>query len=151
MPDPAAVLKTQATLLGPGGVVVPIEFDLHSSRAVPPTPLVQQVLSWLAEAFRQAGIEPALGPRLWAVAQEAGLRPVGMIGVQPHFGPRDPDGPAILAGITRTALPLIERTGLATAAEIEVDTLQKRLADELDSAEAVWAHPTLLSAYSTAE
>ncbi len=42
-----------------------------------------------------------------SVLKAAGLQPLGMIGVQPHFGPEDPDGAAILAGIVRTALPLI--------------------------------------------
>jgi SAM-dependent methyltransferase len=149
VPDPAAVLKTQARLLRSGGLVVPIEFDLHSARSIPATPLVGESLSWLSEAFTRAGIEAALGPRLWAVLQGAGLRPLGMIGIQPHFGPQDPDGPAILAGIIRTALPLIERTGVATAAEVGADTFQQRLSDELASAAAIFAHPMLLSAWAT--
>jgi hypothetical protein len=115
----------------------PIEFDLHSARSLPSTPLVGQVLSWLGEAFTRAGIDPALGPDLWAVLQAAGLQPLGMIGVQPHFGPEDPDGAAILAGIVKTVLPLIERTGVATAAEVGADTLQQRLSGELAASAAV--------------
>ena len=150
VPDPAAVLRTQAGVLRPGGVVAPIEFDLHSARSLPPTPLVGQAHSWLREAFTRAGIDPALGPRLWAVLQAAGLQPLGMIGVQPHFGPEDPDGAAILAGIVRTVLPLIERTGVATAAEVGADTLQQRLSGELATSSAVFAHPMLISAWGTA-
>jgi SAM-dependent methyltransferase len=119
VPDPATVIRTQARLLRPGGAVVPIEFDLYSARSSPATPLVGQALSWLSETFKRTGIDPALGPRLWTIQQEAGLRPMGMIGVQPHFGPEDPDGPAILAGIVRTVVPLMERSGVATAAEWE--------------------------------
>jgi SAM-dependent methyltransferase len=147
--DPAAVLRTQAGLLSSGGLVVPIEFDLFSARALPSTALVRQALLWLSEAFTRSGIEPALGPRLWAVLQEAGLRPVAMMGVQPHFGPDDPDGPAILAGIVRTVLPLMERTGVATAAAVDADTLEERLRNELASSAAVFAHPMLLSAWAT--
>jgi hypothetical protein len=51
VPDPAAVLRTQASLLRAGGVVVPIEFDLYTARSLPSTPLVGQALSWLIEAF----------------------------------------------------------------------------------------------------
>jgi SAM-dependent methyltransferase len=151
VPDPAAVLRTQAGLLRPGGVVAPTEFDLHSARTLPPTPLVGQALSWLREAFTRADIDPALGPGLWAVLQAAGLQPRGMIGVQPHFGPEDPDGAAILAGIVRTVLPLIERPGVATAAEVGADTLQQRLSDELATSAAVFAHPMLISAWGTAD
>ena len=71
-----------AELAGPGGEVVGI--DLHSARSLPSTTLVGQALSWLRETFTRAGVDPALGPRLWAVLQAAGLRPLGMIGVQPH-------------------------------------------------------------------
>ena len=149
VPDPAAVLRTQAALLRPGGVVAPIEFDLDSARALPPTPLITQALSWLREAFTAAGIDPALGPRLWTTLLDAGLRPQGMLGVQPHFGSDDPDGAAILAGIVRTALPLIERGGVATAAEVGAETLQQRIAEELAITPAVFAHPILMSAWAT--
>jgi SAM-dependent methyltransferase len=146
--DPAAVLRTQASSLRSGGVVVPIEFDLHSARSLPSTRLVTQALSWLVEAFAAAHVDPALGPRLWAVALEAGLHPRGMIGVQPHFGPDDPDGAAILAGIVRTALPLIERGGVATATDVGADTLEQRISEELRSAAAVFAHPALIGSWS---
>jgi SAM-dependent methyltransferase len=149
VPDPAAVLRTQAAVLRPGGVVVPIEPDLDSARALPPTPLVTQALAWVREAFTAAGIDPALGPRLWSRLLDAGLRPQGMVGVQPHFGSDDPDGAAILAGIVRTALPLIERSGVATVAEVGEDTLQQRIAEELASTPAVFAHPIQMSAWAT--
>jgi SAM-dependent methyltransferase len=147
IPDPATVLRTQAALLRPGGLLAPIEFDLYSARSLPSTPLVTQALAWLGEAFTRAHIDPALGPRLWNVLLDAGLRPHGMIGVQPHFAPDDPDGAAILAGIVRTALPLIERTGVATELEVGADTLQQRISEELASAAAVFAHPILISAW----
>jgi hypothetical protein len=120
VPDPAEVLRRQATVLRAGGLVVPIEIDFTTARALPPSPLVNQAVAWLTETFAKSGI-PAIGPRLWAIAQEAGLRPLGMIGIQPHFGPEDPAAVALLAGVIRTAAPLIERTGVATAEEIGVE------------------------------
>jgi hypothetical protein len=58
-------------------------------------------VSWLAEAFAKAGRNPALGTRLWAIHRQAGLCPLGMIGIQPHFGPDDPAAIAALAAIIR--------------------------------------------------
>jgi len=76
VPDPAALLRRQATVLRPGGLVVPIEADLATLGWLPETPFAAQVKSWLVEAFAKAGMS-MLGPRLWAIAQEAGLRPLG--------------------------------------------------------------------------
>jgi cyclopropane fatty-acyl-phospholipid synthase-like methyltransferase len=149
VPDPAAVLRRQATVLCPGGLVVPIELDVFTARSLPATPLASQALAWVADAFAKGGIQPALGARLWAILQEAGLRPLAMLGIQPHFGPGDPAAVAVLAGIIRTAAPLIERTGVATAEEIGVETFAQRLRDELHENQAVFAHPMLLSAWAT--
>jgi SAM-dependent methyltransferase len=152
VPDPAAVLRRQATVLRAGGLVVPIEFDIPAGRALPTTPLVSQALAWVTEAFAKGGIQPALGTRLWAILREAGLRPLGMLGIQPHFGPDDPGAIAGgLAGVIRTAAPLIERTGVATAEEIGVETFAQRMKDELQMNQAVFAYPMLLSAWGTTD
>lgn len=73
------------------------------------------------------------------------------LGVQPHFGSGDTDGARLLAGIIRTAAPLIERTGVATAAQIGAETLLQRLSEELQVAAAVFAHPILLGAWATSQ
>jgi SAM-dependent methyltransferase len=148
VPDPAAVLRRQATVLRAGGLVVPVEVDIAAARSVPATPLVSQAISWIVEALAKGGIPSSLGPRLWAILREAGLRPLGMIGIQPHFGPDDPAAVALLAGVIRTVAPLIEHTGVATAQEIGVETLAQRLRDELQENSAVFAHPILFSAWA---
>ena len=148
LPDPVTVLRQQATVLCAGGLVVLIEHDIHTTRSLPSTPLVSHAVAWLIEAFAKAGI-PVIGPRLWGVLREAGLRPLGMIGVQPHFGPDDPAAVALAEGVIRAAAPLIERTGMATAEEIGVDTFGQRLKDELQRNSAVLASAILLSAWAT--
>jgi SAM-dependent methyltransferase len=148
VPDPAALLRRQATVLRPGGLVVPIEEDLSTIRSLPETAFGTQVKSWLVEAFAKAGMF-MLGHRLWAITQEAGLRPVGMIGVQPHFGPGDEVGIAFLVETMRIAEPLIVGTGVATAEEIGMETFEQRLRDENQRTQAVGAYPMLLSAWAT--
>ena len=148
VPDPAAVLRRQATVLRPGGLVVPIEADLSMMRSLPETAFVTQVKSWLVEAFAKAGIS-FLGPRLWAVVQEAGLRPLGMIGVQPHFIPGNEVGLAFLVESMRVAEPLIVGTGVATAEEIGMETFEQRLRDEGQRTPGVAAAYMLLSAWAT--
>jgi len=148
VPDPAALLRRQATVLRPGGLVVPIEADLSTLGWLPETPFAVQVKSWLVEAFAKAGMS-MLGPRLWAVLQQAGLRPLGMIGVQPHFGPGDPVGIAVAVENVRAAVPLIVGTGVATAEEIGMETFEQRMRDEQQRSQAVAANPMLLSAWAT--
>jgi ubiquinone/menaquinone biosynthesis C-methylase UbiE len=148
IPDPAALLRQQATTLRPGGLVVPIEVDVSTIRWLPETPFATQVRSWLVEAFAKAGIS-TLGPQLRTIVQEAGLRPLGTIGIQPHFGPGDPVGIAAVVENMRIAAPLIVSTGVATAAEIGMDTFEQRLRDEQQRSQAVSATPMLLSTWAT--
>jgi SAM-dependent methyltransferase len=148
VPDPAAVLRRQATVLRPGGLVVPIEADFSMIRSLPENPFMTQVKSWLVEAFAKAGLS-MLGPRLWAIVKEAGLRPLGMIGVQPHFGSGDEVGIAFLVESMRVAEPLIVGTGVATAEEIGMETFEQRLRDEQQRTQGVGAAYMLLSAWAT--
>jgi SAM-dependent methyltransferase len=147
-PDPAALLRQQATVLRPGGLVVPVEVDVTTMRWLPDTPFTIQVRSWLVEAFAKAGIA-TLGPRLREVVQEAGLRPLGTIGVQPHFGPGDPVGIAAVVENLRLAAPLIIGTGVATAEEIDMATFEERLRGEQERSQATAATPMLLSTWAT--
>ena len=107
-------------------------------------------MSWSLEAFARAGIPfPTLGQRLWAVAEQAGLRPLGMIGIQPHIGPGDEDGLAYLEQTWRVVEPLWVGTGVATAEEIGMETFEQRLRDEGEKSQAVQATYMLLSAWAT--
>jgi SAM-dependent methyltransferase len=149
VPDPAEVLRRQATVLRPGGLVVPVEADMSPMRSVPEIPLVTQVKSWLVEAFAKAGTS-MIGPQLWAIVERAGLRPQGMIGVQPHFGPGDEVALAFLVETMRVAEPLIVGTGVATAEEIDMETFEQRVRDEAERNHPLVSAPfMLLSAWAT--
>ena len=52
-----------------------------------------------------------------------------------------PDGHALLAGIVRTLLPAIESGGIATAAEVEIQSLRERIREQMESQRAVFAFP----------
>jgi hypothetical protein len=66
----------------------------------------------------RVGIHTAAWARLWTVARDAGLQPLSVVGVRLYFAPDNPNDAALLAGIVRTLVPLLERTGVASAAEM---------------------------------
>jgi SAM-dependent methyltransferase len=93
VPDPAVVLRRQATVLRPGGLVVPLEKDSVAFSSEPELSLCTQTCPWIVQAFAKIGSAlPTMGRRLWAIAEEAGLCPLGMTAVLPQFGPGDENG-----------------------------------------------------------
>jgi hypothetical protein len=54
----------------------------------------------------------------------------------------------IVAQITHTLLPLMERTGVATAATVEVETLAARLREAAVAAGATLVAPPLIGAWT---
>lgn len=149
-PDPAEMLRRQAASLVPGGLIAAVEFDVASCRSLPPVPLVEWLVDVACEAFARAGTDLGLGPRLWSVLTGAGLTARGMTSVQPHFGPNDPDGAFLLAGILRSTASLIERTGVAASADLGLDSYESRLRAELEAVNGVVAYPTFFGAWGTA-
>jgi hypothetical protein len=90
-----------------------------------------------------------MGRRLWAIAEEAGLRPLGMIGVQPHFGPVDELYLSTLVEGMRSLVPLIVGAGVATTEEIGIETWEQRLRDEWAQAGSVIGNATMLGVWAT--
>jgi ubiquinone/menaquinone biosynthesis C-methylase UbiE len=136
LPDPAEVLRRQATVLSPGGLVVVSDSDITTSRSVPDTPLWTQARSWALEAFARAGLAADFGQRLWAIVEEAGLRPLGMMGIEPYVWPGHEDGLVWLVESMRVLEQLFVGTGVATAEEIAVETFEQRLRDEWEKTRA---------------
>jgi SAM-dependent methyltransferase len=146
-PDPAAVIRHQCASLSSGGVYVAMEFDMPVARAEPSCVSVAQTRAWVIEAFRRGGMNPALGARLGSVLRLAGLAKPVVLGLQSYLDPAD--GARFLAGIAATLLPLMERTGVASAAEVNISTLQSRLEAEMVAAGSVMLPPTLVGAWAT--
>jgi SAM-dependent methyltransferase len=150
VPDPAEVLRRQVTVLRPGGLVVPVEPGFAPLYTEPELPLMAQLQAWQVQALTSAG-SPLLstGRRLWAIAEEAGLRPLGTLGIQLTYGPVDEAFLTATVEGTRNMMPLFVGTGVATAEEIGIETLEQRLRDEWEKNQAVIAQGALLSAWAT--
>lgn len=146
-PEPAAVIRHHIGSLTRGGRYVAMEYDMVAARAEPPCPTADRATGWVVEAFRRAGMDPSLGVRLGTILTQAGLTSPTVLGFQPYVHAAT-DGAQALAGIIATLLPLIERTGVADPAEVDITTLHVRLAAELAAAEAAVVMPTLVGAWT---
>ena len=72
-------------------------------------------------------------------------------GIQPYLSPDTPPGASLLAEVVRALAKPIVAAGLATEAELDVDTLRERIDAALRDAGAVLVAPTLVGAWGAAK
>ncbi len=149
LPDREAVLLRQLDALRPGGVMVLLEFDIGVLRAEPEIPLVESVKVWVEAAFRSAGADPRIGAKAGPLLRRAGFADVSTIGIQPYFAPDDPLGPILCAGVARSLAPQILAQGIADEAELGIDTLQARIAEQVRASDSVVLAPAVVGAWGT--
>lgn len=147
LPDPAGALRRAAELVRPGGLVIAHEGDLAYDWAAPQSAQWTQVREWMLRALATAGVDVRMGLRLYRCFIEAGLPPpaltleAAIVGgdAAPAWG---------WANLVRGAVPLMERLGVATAADIGPDTLADRLLTDVLTDEGVVIGPPLVGAWS---
>ncbi len=129
-PDALALLRKAATQVRPGGIVAFQEYDL--SRYFPNTPakpLYEATFQLHIDLFTRV-THADIGVRLFAMFHDAGFTNVQSRAEFMLDG--GPDCPFYewIAETTRSLLPKLEATGIATAKELDVDTLAERLKQE---------------------
>jgi len=148
-PDPVEALRKAIALTHAGGVVAFQEYDLaHASPAAAILPLVARMGRLLIELFPKIVPHADIGLRLFALMQQAGLPPPVCTAECAVEG--GPDSPVYewFAETVRTMLPMLEKHGLATAADIDIDTLADRLRQESLERQAPILGPMLLGAFA---
>ncbi len=133
IPDPVAVLKQLLTRLKPGGIVMFQEADFTITRFyhTPETPLFNQLSDWIVEVFDRSGANAAMGLELHRVFIEAGLpEPTLDVGLV-LGGAADWPGYSYVANSFQSVIPLLEHYGIATAEEVDVETIPQRVRDEV--------------------
>jgi len=148
LPDPAATLKRLSRNLGPGGLIAFQEFDMSATSQVPAGELFLEVRKWLLQAFAAAGAELDMGTKLFSTFLRAGLPPPEMTAATPLACGPATGGYGYIASVLRSLLPLIERTGIATAAEIDIDTLAVRMREDAVAHERITFLPRVVGAWT---
>ena len=145
--QPVRDLRALLHCLKPGGVVVFQELDHLAARTIPPVPLIEQVREWFLEAFKRAGSELQMGPKLYAAFRAAGLRPPQMR-VDALIGGSESAAPTMIANVVRKLLPQMEALGVATAEDVQIDTLEERMRIDLERAGAILQSALLMGAWT---
>jgi hypothetical protein len=148
LPDPAAALAHLLRFVRPGGVVVFQEMEMSLARSVLPGRVFEANAGWVRETIRRAGFEVDMGSRLSPTYQRAGLpRP------EMHLEGRVDAGAGsaaydLMAQTVRSLLPTMDRLGVATPSEVDVDTLAARLEEEVCGGGGVVMLPPMIGAWA---
>lgn len=150
LPDPVATLKQLATHLRPGGIIAfqEVEFSAYSAVANPETPMMNQLAEWGVEVFRRSGARVSMGLDLYATFVDAGLPEPSLQYSAPLGGPETWIGYQFIANAFRSILPLLERFEIATAEDIDLDTLAQRLRAEVVASKRPLMLPPHITAWA---
>jgi SAM-dependent methyltransferase len=147
-PNPAETLRKLARHLRPGGVMVFHEPDWQGVRSSPAVPTYDRCCKWIEEALRRSGSDMEMGTKLYAAFVDAGLPPPSMR-LEVVIGGANNDGllhwMADLAGALVAAM---EQYGVATAAELGLETLVERMRQELVASGGVTMSPLQIGAWT---
>lgn len=147
VPDAATVIRHHRQNLRADGLFVAIDFDIGACRTEPRLPFVDEIIGWVVDAFSAAGASPHIGARLALILEQAGLQNVTTVGVQAYVPPYSAAGANLLAGVVRSLATAIVQNGIATAEQLDLPTLETRIADQLRRADAVLLPPTVVGAW----
>ncbi len=130
--DQPTMLRRLAQHLKPGGVIVFQEPTLLVARSIPPVDLYERCCHWMLEGFRVGGAQNDTAYRMHGIFIAAGLpAPTMRMHVPIGGAPGIFEWLHALVGVIRALLPVIERHGIATSAEIDIDTLADRLCRDI--------------------
>jgi ubiquinone/menaquinone biosynthesis C-methylase UbiE len=149
LPNREHVLRRLLTFVRPGGLVIFHEIQISLARTVPPCPFVDATVARVRETFTRAGFEIDMGAKLLPL-----FRCVGLQNPKAILAGRIEDEPgtsmhAWLAGMARSLVPAMERLGVATADDLQIETLVARLEAETKTQHGVIIAPPLVGCWAT--
>jgi SAM-dependent methyltransferase len=145
--DPVTAMRAAAERVRPGGLICMHEVDLAYLWTSPPTPLWTEVREYFLTALEKAGIERRMGLSLYRAFRAAGLPGPSLL--VETFAAGGPDAPAWgWANVVAAAVPLMERLGVATRADVDPATLADRLLAETLAEDGCVIGPPMTGAWT---
>ncbi len=150
LPNPTATLKQLLARLHPGSIVMfqEIDFMITRSYRYPDTPLTSQLSDWIVEVFEQSGANATMGLDLHRLFIEAGLPEPTLDAGLLLGGSADWPGYSYVANSFRSVIPLLEHYGIATAEEVDVDTIPQRVRAEIVASKRPVIIPPQIAAWA---
>jgi len=151
MANPSEALAKLITHLKPGGIAAFQEPEYTLSPAIqhPDTPLMNQLIRWILDVFAHSSAHLDMGIGLYRAFVDAGLPPPTMYLESPIGAAKTWAGYRYMATIFQSLLPLLGKYDLATAEQVDVDTLAARIRQEVIASKRPFFLPPHVTAYST--
>lgn len=144
--DAVATIRALSNCLRNGGVMIFQEHDTTMAPAnVEPFPLHERAQLWIQEMIAREGADLHIGFNLHRIFTQAGLT---VESVRAECLIQTPDAPYNLGHIVRACLPRIIALGVASADEIEIETLQERLDEERSASSGVYVGDVMFGSWA---
>lgn len=144
--DAVATIRALSKCLRPGGIMVFQEHDTTLAPAsVEPFPLHERAQRWLQQMLAREGADLHIGFNLHGIFSQAGLN---VESVRAECLVQTPDAPYSLGAIVRACLPRIIALGVASAEEVEIETLQARLDQERSGSSGVYVGDVMFGSWA---
>jgi ubiquinone/menaquinone biosynthesis C-methylase UbiE len=146
--DPTDALRKLLQHLRPGGIVAFQEFDASGCKSHPASPMYERCLGWIIRTLQLSGADSHVGLRLYQIFRSSGLSaPMLRLDGAISGGPSAPTY-EVLSEVVRSLLPAMEKFGIATPAEVDIDTLAARIRDEVLAKDGIVVAPLLIGAWA---
>lgn len=132
LPDQPKAAKAFFNLLKPNGILLIQEHDTTMRRPSSDRPLSDQAQRWIWDTVRCEGANLGTGFQLHSLLSNAGFPDIS---ITAEAVVETPFQAAQTFEIVRGMLPRIEAAQVATAAEVDIDTLEGRLLSERSKSE----------------
>ena len=150
MADPGKAFAKLVTHLNPSGILAfqEPEYTLYKALSSEGAPLMRQLIEWIVSAFERSGARLDAGMALPRAFAAAGFPPPSLRLEAPIGAAKEWAGYRYMATIFQSLLPRLERYGVASAREVDAETLAERVRAEVLSSKRPFFLPPHIMAHA---